>query len=207
MTLIEPHPDAPEGSVRNLSPYSPADFPSTSAILCRCTAPLIQFAFDLLGRGVACTVRGRDIATGLVQMVEKLGKPTVGETLTALRASANERADKLIRKGRSEEAESLWDKVNAIEVFGNRFASFTETFALTTSITDLFSAGPGITLSTIHRAKGLEWETVFILDFHLLPSKWARTEAELQQEHNLIYVAQTRAILNLIYINSNNWSI
>jgi DNA helicase-2/ATP-dependent DNA helicase PcrA len=70
-------------------------------------------------------------------------------------------------------------------------------------ITDIFApTDASLTFSTIHRAKGMEWDTVYFLDKHLLPSVFATTEADLQQERNLHYVAATRARLNLYFITS-----
>src|SRR5205823_10866593 len=53
----------------------------------------------------------------------------------------------------------------------------------------------GVHLLTLHRAKGLEFETVFIprLQEKELPAKQARTEAELAEERRLLYVGMTRA--------------
>jgi superfamily I DNA/RNA helicase len=50
-----------------------------------------------------------------------------------------------------------------------------------------------VTLSTIHKAKGLEWPDVLFLDPDLIPSKWAKTPEALTQEENLAYVGVTRA--------------
>src|SRR5205823_14470924 len=53
----------------------------------------------------------------------------------------------------------------------------------------------GVHLLTLHRAKGLEFDTVFIprLQEKELPAKQARTEAELAEERRLLYVGMTRA--------------
>jgi DNA helicase II / ATP-dependent DNA helicase PcrA len=53
----------------------------------------------------------------------------------------------------------------------------------------------GVNLLTLHRAKGLEFEVVFIprLQEKELPSKQARTDAELAEERRLLYVGMTRA--------------
>ena len=53
----------------------------------------------------------------------------------------------------------------------------------------------GVNLLTLHRAKGLEFEAVFIprLQEKELPSKQARTPAELAEERRLLYVGMTRA--------------
>lgn len=60
--------------------------------------------------------------------------------------------------------------------------------------------GEFVTLSTIHSAKGLEWDTVIVLDLvqGRFPSRWAdfRQEA-MEEERRLMYVACTRAKNNL----------
>jgi len=61
----------------------------------------------------------------------------------------------------------------------------------------------GIVLSTIHKAKGLEANRVFIVRPDLLPLPHAHGW-QLAQEKNLIYVAITRAKTELIY--DRNWT-
>jgi DNA helicase-2/ATP-dependent DNA helicase PcrA len=53
----------------------------------------------------------------------------------------------------------------------------------------------GVHLLTMHRAKGLEFDAVFIprLQEKELPAKQARTEDELAEERRLLYVGMTRA--------------
>ncbi len=48
-------------------------------------------------------------------------------------------------------------------------------------------------LSTIHRAKGLEWDKVFLLD-------WDASRDTEEERRNLLYVALTRAKKELIWI-------
>ena len=57
-----------------------------------------------------------------------------------------------------------------------------------------------IRISTIHRAKGLENERVFILEYNKLPIK-RQLEWENVQERNLHYVAVTRAVQELYLCN------
>ncbi|WP_291144392.1 ATP-dependent helicase [Flavobacterium sp. UBA7680] len=60
-----------------------------------------------------------------------------------------------------------------------------------------------IKLSTIHKAKGLENERVFILDFNKLPIKNDNQQPwEVKQEINLKYVALTRAKHTLYLVDS-----
>jgi DNA helicase-2/ATP-dependent DNA helicase PcrA len=52
-----------------------------------------------------------------------------------------------------------------------------------------------VTLSTIHAAKGLEWDSVYIagLSDGLLPISYARTDDAIDEERRLLYVGVTRA--------------
>lgn len=72
------------------------------------------------------------------------------------------------------------------------------------SIVDVESPGPEdefLTLSTIHSAKGLEWNSVFIiyaLEGRFPAMRSVSSDEELEEERRLMYVACTRAKENLI---------
>ena len=53
----------------------------------------------------------------------------------------------------------------------------------------------GVTLATLHAAKGLEWDCVFIVGAHegTLPISYAQTPAQVEEERRLFYVGVTRA--------------
>lgn len=201
--MIQPHPNAPLGSVSTLPNYNAQTFPATSAILCRNTAPLICFAFDLLRRGVACHVVGRDIAVGLEKLVDKIGAVSMSDFTTRLAQHSEAESGKLIRKGKKQQAENYADRCSALAEIASHCQTTSE---IKTRIQKIFEAGPGVTLSTIHKAKGLEWETVFLLDWGLLPSRYAEADWEKTQEKNLQYVAVTRAKLDLRFITSGAWN-
>jgi len=57
-----------------------------------------------------------------------------------------------------------------------------------------------VVISTIHAAKGLEWRTVYVAGCieGQLPHKWSQSEAEINEERRVFYVACTRAKDNLI---------
>ena len=60
-----------------------------------------------------------------------------------------------------------------------------------------------LTLSTIHSAKGMEWDTVFVLNVvdGSFPSEFSTGKAELiEEERRLLYVALTRAQNDLLLI-------
>lgn len=64
-----------------------------------------------------------------------------------------------------------------------------------------------ITLSTIHKTKGLEWDTVIVIgicDF-LFPNIYDDTDEGIEEERRLFYVAVTRAKHNLyFYVNKKD---
>lgn len=97
-----------------------------------------------------------------------------------------------------------------------QFAIFAEsskdlqTFLAEVSLTDDYGAVRGggaheeerVILSTIHQAKGLEWDTVFVM--HLVDGKFPNPRAleedgGLEEERRLFYVATTRARKRLVF--------
>lgn len=58
-----------------------------------------------------------------------------------------------------------------------------------------------MTLTTVHQAKGLEWDVVFILSVNPgdFPSYYAIVDGKLDEEERIFYVAITRA-KELLYI-------
>ncbi|WP_100445603.1 ATP-dependent DNA helicase UvrD2 [Glycomyces xiaoerkulensis] len=61
----------------------------------------------------------------------------------------------------------------------------------------------GVTLASLHSAKGLEWDAVFLVGLAdgTLPTMFARTDAAREEERRLLYVGITRArrLLHLSY--------
>jgi ATP-dependent exoDNAse (exonuclease V) beta subunit len=66
------------------------------------------------------------------------------------------------------------------------------------------SAGP-IQLLSGHKSKGLEYDHVFHLDPHRVPSPYARTDDEVEQELNIRYVIETRSKESLTLISMEDY--
>ena len=67
----------------------------------------------------------------------------------------------------------------------------------------------GVILTTMHGSKGLEYNTVFIIDANegITPHKKSVSEIEISEERRMFYVAMTRAIKNLhIYYSKTRYN-
>lgn len=210
--MITPHPTSPEGRVASLITYTIATFqrPEPSAILCRNTAPLVAFAYALLKQDVPCTILGRDIgaqlaavvkkqrATSLEDLREKLGVWSARETA---RSEAEGRSPERV----ADQYSCLMFFIRSLDEDSRSIPSLLAKIDL--MFTDTATAKDRVVLSTVHKAKGLEYHTVFILDKgKYMPSRYAKLPWQLEQERNLIYVAITRAQHTLLYITSDCWS-
>lgn len=204
---IEASDTAPDGTVMSMPQYSETDFAPDDMIICRNTRPIISLAYKLIARMVPVKVLGREIGQGLISLIERLRPQGIdgekGLVVKLDRWTAKE-IERCMARGQEQKAEAAMDKADTIRTF----IEFTqpETVAqLTAAIHSLFTddGRPATTLSTIHRAKGLEAPRVFVLDPDLMPSRYARQEWQMEQEKNLMYVAYTRAKGQLIFIRSD----
>ncbi|MFB7942460.1 ATP-dependent DNA helicase UvrD2 [Streptomyces sp. NPDC056049] len=57
----------------------------------------------------------------------------------------------------------------------------------------------GVTLASLHAAKGLEWDAVFLVGLTdgMLPITYAKTDEQIEEERRLLYVGVTRARVHL----------
>jgi ATP-dependent exoDNAse (exonuclease V) beta subunit len=96
------------------------------------------------------------------------------------------------------------DMIHTLETLSEGINSKQELIA---KIESIFSdkKKEGIALSTIHKAKGLEANNVYIACPTLMPSKSATQDWEKEQEHNLMYVAFTRAKNKLIFLDGSEF--
>ena len=100
--------------------------------------------------------------------------------------------------------DDLEEVLNQIQESAKEYHSFEEWFAYIESygeeLKKQMEAGrqqqkSGVTLTTMHSAKGLEYEVVFVMDINegVCPHKKAVKDADLEEERRLFYVAVTRA--------------
>jgi superfamily I DNA/RNA helicase len=105
-----------------------------------------------------------------------------------------------LRKARSEG--TVKDKAECLRVF----AGFGQTLGAAIAYCEhLFNAKGPIQLLSGHKAKGLEWNTVYHLDPQRVPSPWAKGGEALEQEYNLKYVIETRFKQELYFVRMDQF--
>lgn len=105
---------------------------------------------------------------------------------------------------RKENVEELINSAYEFEKNGGEgLTDYLQNIALITDLDSMDEQG-GVTLMTIHAAKGLEFETVFVtgVEETLFPSRMAVEEGNVEEERRLCYVAITRAKKNLYLTNA-----
>lgn len=192
---------APEGKVERLL-EQPSSFPSGSAILCRNNKPIISLAFKLIRGGESCRVVGRDIGKSLSKLVLRAEQPSISALDAWLENYKNDEMAKAMKKNRMSKVQAIEDRVESLRAVMPMCKSVGELLSMLDLMFGKTTAR--ITLSTIHRAKGLEWNQVYFLDSWLLPNQYAHQDWQLQQEDNLAYVGVTRAMSELYFINSRD---
>ena len=203
---IEPSSFADEGEVKHNVPLAEAlaTLQQSDAVLCRQTNPLVTLAYRIIASGRAARVAGKEIGEGLVNLIMLQRARGIDALIEKLNAWRDREVAKLLKKEDEAAAEGLRDRVECIMIIIKNLPETKRTIpGLVEHITTLFTddkSSNALTLSTVHKAKGQEWNRVAILEPSLMPSKAARQDWQLQQEENLMYVAATRAKQTLLYL-------
>ena len=211
-------PEAPEGLAiwldtrkdddKDSRSWAVTDLKPDSVILCRNIAPLIKLGFECFRNSVSCWVAVRDIGAPLI----KASKELDGENAKELYDSISQWYEKKVLFANSNlelisRAEDVAEALRfVVESINAKSAGDIED-----QLRRLFSKdGGSLTLTTIHRAKGLEWDRVYLLDPWRIPAKFAVRAANndpagcgwmLEQEAHLRYIALTRAKQELYFIS------
>jgi DNA helicase-2/ATP-dependent DNA helicase PcrA len=204
---IEARPGAPVGVIAEI-PYDEVSDVVTEGdlIICRLTAPLVKLCTQLLVRRVKAHVKGEDIGQKLLAIVQKVAKRkgfSFRNFTDHLAQFAEEQAKEWSRRGETGGVVvNFQDSVAALKS-AYRVSNSNTLEEYCAELEALFreSAEGGVTLCTVHKAKGLEAERVFILEPGKLPLvRHGQKDWELEQEIHLRYVALTRAKQELYFI-------
>ena len=187
-------------------------------VLCRNNAPLMKLYNDFIRLGKKCQIKGKDIGLNLKRLVKSMKQEELNVSLekdglfVRLYDSLFEMRNKILKQSgldvksvmNDSKITSRLDMIKALEVLSEGLKTSDE---LIEKISSMFSDKKinGISLSTIHKAKGLEANNVYIVCPSLIPCKSATLDWELEQERNLQYVAYTRAKNKLGFIDETDF--
>jgi DNA helicase-2/ATP-dependent DNA helicase PcrA len=182
------------------------------AVLFRINAQTEVFEEALGEHGIPYTLRGVE---GFFQ------RPEVRQAVTLLRGAARAHQDDvgplvdevravLASMGHTDQAPSgsgavrdRWESLHAITSMAADLVGEDDSADLASLVADLdrraanahAPTAEGVTLATLHSAKGLEWDAVFCVGMHegMMPSVHADTAEAIDEERRLFYVGVTRA--------------
>jgi len=198
---------APEGAVGTVPAKDfPAKVQHGDMVLCRVNAPLISWAFRLLRANKRVIIQGRDFGAQLVAFVEKKIKaksiPDFRRKLESWRRKEIEKIERAAKaNGRDPNEmiiESINDKHDCLTAIADESKNVDEIISKVKYLFDIDKTRANedaIRLSSIHRAKGLEAERVYLLNPELLPHPMAKRPEDIEQERNCEWVARSRAKL------------
>ncbi len=194
--------------------------PGEVAVLFRINAQSEVFEEALTGRGIPYVVRGaarffdrpevRQAVT-LLRGTARSGQATDGmiETVRATLAGMGWSPDPPAARGQTRDR---WESLQALVDQATEFGK-AEGAELGDFVDDLdrraaeqhAPVADGVTLGTLHAAKGLEWDSVFLtgLQEGTMPFTYAESLLEIEEERRLLYVGMTRARLDLTL----SWSL
>ena len=117
---IEALDTAQDGTVTSFN-KDKQDYPSQDAlILCRNNKPLVEYAYKLLQRNIACFVRGRDIGQGLIRLIDRLECSSVRQLIESLEEWRSVEIAKASKRQNEQRVASVNDKADSLLIFINR---------------------------------------------------------------------------------------
>lgn len=186
---IEAAPGAEEGLVEEATESDlirraqPGDF-----IVSRVNGPLVELALELILRGKRAAITGRDFGQGLASFVERAEATTVEGLLEWVDAWEGEEVKRLLERDR--DPSEARDRAMCVRRVAHGAGSLGQVLDRIGRLFDDGGTGPRITLSSTHRAKGLEADRVWMLaDTY---RSFTRPGGSVEED-NLAYVATTRA--------------
>lgn len=193
---IEPRPGAPKGRVTEVGDISSL-IGVGDMVICRRNAPLVVQCLKAIAAGKRAYIKGVDFKDSLLEIlnsVKELRSYDYSKFETNVTIAQAMAMNKLIAEGDDESAARIGDLYQAIlGIYVTRYPKSMEEFAQL--INTMFNEGPdSIVFSSIHRAKGLEADRVFLVDAGAVRLKWANQKPwQEYQEQCCEYVALTRA--------------
>lgn len=186
----------------------PGDF----AVLFRINAQSESFEEALSSRDVPFVVRGVERffergevkqAVALLRGAARSGQQDSGELVSDVTDVLSSMGWTVAAPAGRGTARARWESLTAIVSLGEELHAKDPSLDLTGFVAELerraaaqhAPIADGVTLATLHAAKGLEWPVVFLAGMHegTMPIVYADTAAGIEEERRLLYVGVTRA--------------
>ncbi len=209
---IEPSPTAKPGRIEQIEKNEIISYVrDRDMILSRKTAPLVSLCLKLIANKKNAQIKGRAIGDNLkseMKLIENYPYfrwDNFNESLDIY--FDNKSATYKGSENEEQLTENLRDKINAISEIYRATPQARNIDDLAAEIENIFSdENAPITLSTCHRAKGLEGERIFIYEPQHMPMEWKDQKTwQYEQEENLLYVALTRSKSQLFIVGECEW--
>lgn len=210
---------AKEGEVNYNSSIS--EIKKGDLVLCRITAPLVKLHMKLLSEKKPSKITGLSVGRELIGLIKEKNHEFISDVIRDLYIDMFKTWDEIaIENGCSLKdvvcdapIMELYDQIQSIEAVSKDYVKTEDVINI---LNDIFVADvetddndvittDTIHLSTVHRAKGLECDNVFILCPSLMPNKLARIQWEIESEKNIVYVAWSRAKNTLNFISEKEF--
>ena len=202
---IKARDDAEDGVVRHDASLKEAK--DGDMVLCRNIAPLMDVYRRGIANGQRMYFRGEELGKNLLRDADCADGDTIEEIIKNMKRRLISMWGFITNQTGVDERETATDPriislLDTIRTMENLPKTVTTRKSLEKFAKDVFSdeGKDGIQLSTIHRAKGLEADNVFIVCPSLVPSRLARLDWQLQEEQNLQYVMCTRPKNSLNFV-------
>lgn len=171
-------------------------------VLCRNNAPLFRAILSHIRAKSPCRVLS-NFLDSFQGFILGFKVKTTRELLSKLDDWLTREKEAAEKKGFKGKIAGLKDKYETTKLLCEEFQWVEE---MISAVKQLGEGRVGPIFATVHKSKGLEAESVYILRPDLMPSPFATTEDARQQEANLIYVAITRAKLSLTWgVSPKEW--
>lgn len=200
------HESNGEGEVLDKgSDYMEANARVGDFILSRTNAPLMRAALAFIRKGKTAKIEGKDIAKALGSVIDQVNAPDINAFADRLAIWEQVGISKATGRNATQRIETLQDQAETLRVLSEVSSSLDDMRARLENLFQDSASGyakPAIILSTVHKAKGLEAETVYLLEETFTRGR-ATTEEEQAEEKNIRYVAITRAQKTLIKVRQS----
>ena len=197
-------------------------------VLCRMTSPLVRLHLHLLSQNIPSKLYGYGYGEEIIEMLNSYDTEDIDDIKMSLKTDLIALWERIAETDECDLKDVVmdsmigneYDKILTIETVSegcatkedviNRVAQIfnlaEKTNDSTTENTNGVLRDDVVNLCTVHKSKGLECDNVFILCPSLMPSKMARQDWERTAEKNVLYVALSRAKVNLSFVDEKEFS-